>query len=108
MAELYKILLDQSVAQFITLAIIGVISIGWVYILWSNAQLAHVKLTAAENIQIYIFGAIALIDAMIMFGYLAFPSNAENLLDLMGLKFPLFALTGYVQRGMLWLVRIFM
>lgn len=108
MQELYNIILDQSVCIFLTLAIIGIVTVGWVYRLWSNSQLAHVKLTAEENIQIYIFGAIAFVDAVIMFGYVAFPDNAENMLELMGLKFPLFALTSYVQRGMLWIVRLMM
>jgi len=108
MHELYTIFLDQSVAQFTTMGLVFFISIAWVYRLWSNAQLAHVKLTTAENIQIYGFGVVAMITAMIMFGYIAFPNNAENLLDMIGLKYPLFALTSFVQRGILWVIRLFM
>ncbi|HEY9071782.1 MAG TPA: hypothetical protein VIV61_16100 [Candidatus Ozemobacteraceae bacterium] len=108
MSELYQICLDQAVAQFIALAIIGLVSGAWVYRLWSNAQLAHVKLTFGENLQIYIFGAAALIVAMIMFGYIAFPGNADALMEALGLKYPLMTLTHFVQRGMLWFVRLMM
>ncbi len=108
MHELYTIFLDHSVAQFTTMGLVFFISIVWVYRLWSNAQLAHVKLTASENIQIYCFGAVALITAMVMFGYIAFPNNVENLLDMVNLKYPLFTLTSFVQRGILWVIRLFM
>ena len=108
MHELYTIFLDQSIAQFTTMGLVFLVSVAWVYRLWSNAQLAHVKLTTAENIQIYFFGVVALITAMVMFGYIAFPRNVENLLDVINLKYPLFALTSFVQRGSLWLIRLFM
>ncbi|HNW35177.1 MAG TPA: hypothetical protein PKM25_09620 [Candidatus Ozemobacteraceae bacterium] len=108
MVEIYKILMDQAVAQFVTLAIFGLITCGWVYRLWSNAQLAHVKLTPSENIQLCVFGAGALIIGIILFGYIAFPSNADSLMEALNMKHLLQFATHYVQRGLLWVVRLMM
>ncbi|HOY68679.1 MAG TPA: hypothetical protein PLP29_17510 [Candidatus Ozemobacteraceae bacterium] len=108
MSELYQICMDQAVAQFITLAIVGLFSGAWIYRIWSNAHLSNTPLTFIENVQVAILGPTTLIVGMIMFGYIAFPKNAEAIMDILGLKQPLDQATLLVQRGLLWMIRFFL
>lgn len=102
---LYGIVSDPDNAQIITM--LGIILLGIAYIahIWKLAGLTGRRFSTWEWIQVYFFGIIVFLCGAISFAKLAFPQNAQKLLELLYLKDILEYLTKKVQTLLLTIIK---
>lgn len=107
MAELYKFFADTGTAHVFTLMILGVMFFGLLYWIWSTGNTAG-NITRGQWIQIYILGFCCFLCAILAFGFVTTPQNAQNIVDLFHLNTPLNSASRQVQTFILYLIRLAM
>jgi len=106
MRELYMFLLDIDRARVIAMVISCVASLGVLSFIWSTANQANLRVTTAQWVQIYLFGFIAFISGVLVLGFIIVPKNADKLLEMTYLRYPVDAFSRQVQAALLYIVRL--
>lgn len=86
MNDLYRFVSDNGIAEILTLITFGLICLGYLSFIWSNSKRLNIRLSTFDWAQIYFFGLLVFLTAVILLGKLIVPNNADDLLELIGLE----------------------
>ena len=108
MYQLYALFSSFERVRIFTMMLTTLLGIGGMSWVWGNAKQTNIPLTSFGWAQIYVFGLISFLSAVLVLGMLIVPDNAEALLELIHAEGIVSWLTLQVQSFLLYLVRSFM
>lgn len=97
MAVLYSIIAAQEYAEILTLIMVILVGLAYIWFVWSTAKKLGNDLTSFELGQVIFLGTIVFLSGTTILGKIISPHNADAMLDVLGLDTVLYYLTTRFQ-----------